>query len=131
MRELHHYIIKSTNRSHLLPVFIHSNETIDPSILDTIGKYIEVNLEYIETSARTETSLLAFRDQLLTPGVFDPLDDDNFSIHFTTKNRTKYYTTIKFDTEIVQDTAHPSNIHHLTTTTLDLCSFELYLFISF
>ena len=127
MRELHHYIIKSSNQisGKLLPVYIHCNDKLDRGILDTIGKYIEVNLEFIETNARLETSLLSFREGLQSPPAFLQDPGDNFSIHFTTKNRTKFYSTIKFDAVIAQDTAH------LTTTSLHLCSFELYLFITY
>ena len=128
MRDLYHFIIKSdSNRTQLMPVYIHYNCKTDLD-LDVIVKLIESNLDYIETCARCETSLLQFRDQLTSPFLLiheDQNAEDQFKIHFTTKKQSKYYTTIKFDTE-----AHGNSTLTFDPTALYLCAFELYLFIN-
>jgi hypothetical protein len=140
MRELHHYIIKSnSNRSTLIPVYIHHDCTtdLDYDTLNSIGRYIEGNLEYIESCARcngnnsssnsssssSSSSLLQFRETLVSPASFDQMHAKDHKIHFAIKKQSKYYTTILYDTE-------HGNATFLTSTTLYLCAFELYLFIS-
>ena len=135
MRELHHFIIKSnSNRSTLIPVYIHHDRTteLDCDTLKTIGRYIEGNLEYIESCARcngsnsssnsSSSSLLQFRETLVTPASFDQMHTTDHKIHFAIKKQSKYYTTILYDTE-------HGNCTFLTSTVY-LCAFELYLFIS-
>ena len=122
MRELHHFIIKSeSNRTALMPVYIHHDCILDQDTLNSIGKYIECNLEYIESCARSDTSLLQFRETLVSPTSFDQLHNRDHKIHFAIKKKSKYYTTILYDTD--------SNSSFLTSTAY-LCAFELYLFIN-
>jgi hypothetical protein len=130
MRELHHFIIKSnSNRSTLIPVYIHHDCTTEID-LNSIGRCIEENLEYIESCARcngsnsssnsSSSSLLQFRETLVSPASFDQTHSKDHKIHFAIKKQSKYYTTILYDTVY----------SNCTSTTLYLCAFELYLFIS-
>lgn len=131
-RELHHYLIKSkSSRCSILPVYIHHNKSIDVTSLKRIGKYIEVNIDFIEqTNKKIETSLITFRDSCISPLELHQIeDDDDFSIHFTTKTRSKFYTTVLYD-GIVNGVDSGSN-RILTSKTIHLCTFELYLFIIF